>query len=151
MKIDIIAIGHLRKSGLYDTLEEYLKRIYWSANFVVLESKQRNEDSRTKEEHAKILDSISPSAYVIALDEKGKSFSSSAFADKIKTLQNQGQSHFQFIIGGANGLNEDIRSRADLLLSFGQQTWPHMLARVMLLEQIYRCQQILSGHPYHRE
>jgi 23S rRNA (pseudouridine1915-N3)-methyltransferase len=85
------------------------------------------------------------------MDERGKSLPSLKFADKIRDLQNQGRSHIQFIIGGADGLGDDIRKRADLLLSFGAQTWPHMLARVMLLEQIYRCQQILSGHPYHRE
>ena len=57
----------------------------------------------------------------------------------------------QFVIGGADGLNDEIRNRASILLSFGQQTWPHMLARVMILEQIYRAQQILKNHPYHRE
>ena len=151
MKIDIIAIGQLRKGPMYDALEEYQKRITWPVNFIIHESKQRDERVKQREEHERLLNSISNSAYVIAMDEKGKSLPSLKFAEKIKELQNQGQSHIQFIIGGADGLSDDIRKRANLLLSFGAQTWPHMLARVMLLEQIYRCQQILSGHPYHRE
>ena len=151
MKIDIIAIGQLRKGAMYDALCEYEKRSSWPVKFIIHESKQRDERVKQREEHEKLLGSISSSAYVIAMDERGKSLPSLKFADKIRDLQNQGRSHIQFIIGGADGLGDDIRKRADLLLSFGAQTWPHMLARVMLLEQIYRCQQILSGHPYHRE
>ena len=151
MKIDILAIGQLKKGPLFDALEEYQKRIGWSVNFIIHESKQRDERVKQREEHEKLLSSIENSAYVIALDEKGRSLPSSKFASKIKDLQNQGQSHIQFIIGGADGLSDEIRGRANLLLSFGSQTWPHMLARVMLLEQIYRCQQIIAGHPYHRD
>jgi len=151
MKIDIIAIGQLRKGTMFDALKEYQKRMSWPVSFIIHESKQRDERLRSREEHEKLLNTIHPSAYVIAMDERGKSLPSMDFAHKIKDLQNQGHSHFQFIIGGAEGLSDDIRSRANLLLSFGAQTWPHMLARVMLLEQIYRAQQILAGHPYHRQ
>jgi len=151
MKIDIIAIGQLRKGPMFDALTEYQKRITWPVNFIIHESKQRDERVKQREEHEKLLTSLSTSAFIIAMDEKGKSLPSSTFTNKIKDLQNQGQSHIQFVIGGADGLSDDIRQRANLLLSFGAQTWPHMLARVMLLEQIYRCQQILAGHPYHRE
>ncbi|NCT41624.1 MAG: 23S rRNA (pseudouridine(1915)-N(3))-methyltransferase RlmH [Alphaproteobacteria bacterium] len=151
MKIDIIAIGQLRKGPMFDALAEYQKRITWPLTLIIHESKQRDERVKQREEHEKLLGSLSNSAFIIAMDEKGKSLPSSQFANKIKDLQNQGQSHVQFVIGGADGLSDDIRSRANLLLSFGAQTWPHMLARVMLLEQIYRCQQILAGHPYHRE
>jgi len=151
MKIDIIAIGQLKKGPLFDALEEYQKRITWPVNFIIHESKHRDERVKQREEHEKLLGSIVNSAYVIAMDEKGRSLPSSKFSQKIRDLQNQGQSHIQFIIGGADGLSDEIRSRANLLLSFGEQTWPHMLARVMLLEQIYRCQQIIAGHPYHRE
>ena len=151
MKIEIIAIGQLRKGPMFDALCEYEKRMTWPLKFIIHESKKRDERVKKREEHEKLLSSLSSSAYVIAMDEKGKSLPSSTFSNKIKDLQNQGQSHIQFVIGGADGLSNDIRKRADLLLSFGAQTWPHMLARVMLLEQIYRCQQILAGHPYHRE
>jgi len=151
MKIEIIAIGALRKGAMFDALSEYQKRMSWSVQFIIHESKQRDQKARTREEHKKLIGSISSSAFVIAMDERGTSLPSLKFAQKIKDLQNQGRSHIQVIIGGADGLNHEIRSRANLLLSFGQQTWPHMLARVMLLEQIYRVQQIIAGHPYHRE
>ena len=151
MKIDIIAIGQLKKGPLLDVLEEYQKRIGWSVNFIIHESKQRDERVKQREEHEKILGALESSAYIVAMDERGRSLPSSQFAEKIRELQNQGQSHIQFIIGGADGLSDEIRNRANLLLSFGTQTWPHMLARVMLLEQIYRSQQIIAGHPYHRD
>lgn len=151
MKIDIIAIGALRKGPMFDQLCNYQKRITWPVQFIIHESKHRDEKAKQRDEQEKILGSISNSAFVVAMDERGKSLPSLKFAHKIQELQNQGQSHMQFIIGGADGLGDDIRGRSNLLLSFGAQTWPHMLARVMLLEQVYRSQQILSGHPYHRE
>lgn len=151
MKVDIIAAGRLRSGPLHDLYQTYHKRLQWSLSCIEIESKKKQAAAVQKEEHQKILDHIAPGAFVIALDERGKSLPSVALADRIRDIQNSGQSHIQFIIGGADGLSDDIRKRSDLLLSFGQQTWPHMLARVMLLEQIYRCQQILSGHPYHRE
>lgn len=144
MKIDIIAVGALKKGAFYDGLQMYLKRMQWSVRIIEIKESQKNESDL-------ILAKTSSSAKVIALDERGGTLPSLEFADKIKGFQNNGHSHLQFIIGGADGLSDAVRRRADLLLSFGAQTWPHMLARVMLLEQIYRAQQILNGHPYHRE
>ena len=151
MKIDIVAIGQLKKGALCDALLEYEKRIQWPVHFIIHESKKSGDVAKRSEEHEKLISSLDSSAFVIAMDERGKTLPSLKFAQKIQDLQNQGRSHIQFVIGGADGLSEDIRKRADLLLSFGSQTWPHMLARVMLLEQIYRCQQIIASHPYHRE
>ena len=102
-------------------------------------------------EAEKIKKHISEHAFVIVLDEKGNGLRSLDFAKTLENFQHTGETHIQFIIGGADGLTDEIKGRANLLLSFGQQTWPHMLARVMLLEQIYRAQQILNNHPYHRE
>jgi 23S rRNA (pseudouridine1915-N3)-methyltransferase len=85
------------------------------------------------------------------MDEHGIGLSSKEFAGKLENLAIQGKSKVQFIIGGADGLPQSVRDRANFILSFGKQTWPHMLARVMLTEQIYRAQQIIAGHPYHRE
>lgn len=151
MKIDILAIGTLKKGPHFDTYQTYLKRIQWAVNLVELESKIKDQNPRQMDEQDKILKHINPQAYVFALDERGKSLPSSQFSDVIKDLQNTGQSHIQFILGGADGLTDAVRKKSNFLLSFGAQTWPHMLARVMLLEQIYRAQQIISGHPYHRE
>jgi 23S rRNA (pseudouridine1915-N3)-methyltransferase len=83
--------------------------------------------------------------------KRGKTIPSRTFAQKIDDIQNSGISTIQFMIGGADGLSDEIRARAKFLLGFGSQTWPHLLARVMLIEQIYRAQQILAGHPYHRD
>jgi 23S rRNA (pseudouridine1915-N3)-methyltransferase len=90
-------------------------------------------------------------AYVIAMDERGKNLTSPQLAQKIQTIQNEGLSNFMFIIGGAYGLHPDILKHADMSLSFGSMVWPHRLVGVMLLEQLYRAQQITAGHPYHKD
>ncbi len=138
LKIDVIAVGRLRKGPLFDLAREYTKRITWPLSVHEIDNE-------------KISKHIENSAFVIALDERGSNLRSLDFANKLENLQNTGERHIQFIIGGSDGLSDEIKSRANLLLSFGQQTWPHLLARVMLLEQIYRAQQIMIGHPYHRE
>jgi 23S rRNA (pseudouridine1915-N3)-methyltransferase len=88
---------------------------------------------------------------LIALDERGRQLGSRDFAQKLGNWRDQGAVEIAFVVGGADGLAESLRQRADLVLSLGQMTWPHMLARAMLVEQIYRAQQILAGHPYHRD
>ena len=123
----------------------------WNVSVTEIESRHTEQSKIHTDECSQILKSIASDAFVIALDERGKALPSRELASKIQNLQNDGQSKLQFIIGGADGLNDEIRGRADFLLSFGMQTWPHMLARVMLLEQIYRAQQILKNHPYHRD
>jgi 23S rRNA (pseudouridine1915-N3)-methyltransferase len=87
---------------------------------------------------------------VVALDERGAALSSAAFAERLGTWRDGGIPDLAFLIGGADGLADTVRQRAGLVLSLGLMTWPHLLARGLLLEQIYRAQQILAGHPYHR-
>jgi 23S rRNA (pseudouridine1915-N3)-methyltransferase len=87
---------------------------------------------------------------VVALDERGKSLDSSAFATLLGRWQDEGLGDLAFVIGGAEGLSPAVLERADLALSFGQMTWPHLLVRVLLAEQLFRAQCILDGHPYHR-
>ena len=89
-------------------------------------------------------------AYLIALDERGKTMSSPQFASLIGDLRDQGRRDCTFLIGGADGHDRDMRAASDRLLSFGAMVWPHMLARVMLSEQLYRAASILAGAPYHR-
>ena len=86
----------------------------------------------------------------MALDERGRSLSSAAFADYLGRRRDEGVADLAFVIGGADGLAERVRSRADLVLSLGAPTWPHLLVRGLLAEQLYRAQSILAGHPYHR-
>lgn len=151
MKIDVIAVGRLKKGPLFDLAEDYKTRLKWPLTIHECESKHTDPKQMQKDEGEQILAKMKNDAVIIVLDERGNGLRSLDFAKTIENFQNSGESHIQFIIGGADGLTEEIRERANLLLSFGQQTWPHMLARTMLLEQIYRAQQILNNHPYHRE
>ncbi len=150
-KIDLIAVGRLKKGPLYDLAEEYQKRIQWPLTIHEIESKYKDSDNTQDDESRKILALLKDDAFIVVLDERGGGLRSLDFAQTLDNLKNSGERYIQFILGGADGVTDEIRDRANLLLSFGQQTWPHLLARVMLLEQIYRAQQILKGHPYHRE
>jgi 23S rRNA (pseudouridine1915-N3)-methyltransferase len=108
--------------------------------------------STSAEELPLILKALPKQAFIVALDERGATLTSPEFTKKIEIWQNQAPANeIYFLIGGADGFAEEIRRKANFLLSFGKQTWPHMLVRVMLLEQIYRAQQISVGHPYHRQ
>ena len=89
-------------------------------------------------------------ARIVALDERGRAEGSAQFAKRIEGWRDNGVRGIAFLIGGADGLSDDVRKRADLILSFGTMTWPHMLVRAMLAEQLYRAHSILTGHPYHR-
>jgi 23S rRNA (pseudouridine1915-N3)-methyltransferase len=89
-------------------------------------------------------------AALVALDERGRTLASPELADRLESFRDQGAADLAFVIGGADGLLRDLREGADLVLSFGPMVWPHMLARVMLFEQLYRAATILSGSPYHR-
>jgi 23S rRNA (pseudouridine1915-N3)-methyltransferase len=141
--IDLIAIGRMKAKSIYfPAFQEYQKRL--KSNLNIIEFEGQNQ----KDEIQKIQSKISPDAALIVLDEKGKSLSSVEFTKTIEGFDNK---KLQIVIGGADGLNDDIRKNADLVLSFGKQTWPHMMARVMIIEQLYRTQQILANHPYHRE
>jgi 23S rRNA (pseudouridine1915-N3)-methyltransferase len=98
-----------------------------------------------------LLQALPESGPVIAMDERGDDISSQAFASLLADWRDRGEPTCGFAIGGADGLDETIRDRATRTLRFGRATWPHMLARVMVVEQLYRAQQILAGHPYHRD
>jgi 23S rRNA (pseudouridine1915-N3)-methyltransferase len=151
MRVLIAAIGRFRKGPERDLYDAYVKRMRWPLALKELDARGKFPDSERKSrEGALLLDALAPDAAVIALDERGKNIDSEALARWIGERQGGGQSHFAFVIGGADGLDEAVRKRADLVLSFGAVTWPHMLVRAMLAEQIYRAETILAGHPYHR-
>lgn len=149
--VEIIAIGKMPQGPLQDLAKDFIKRTQWPVVITELESKIKDPVQAQQDEAKKIIERLSPSAFIVILDERGKSLKSRDFAAQFGELQLSGKNTIQFIIGGADGLTQDVRARAHMMLCFGQQTWPHMLVRVMLLEQIYRAQQILAGHPYHRE
>lgn len=148
MKIRLLAVGKMKASPQAELCAEYLKRLSWP---VTLKEIETPKGATSAEEEPLILKHIPDNAFLIALDERGQSLPSPDFAKKLEGWAQQApQNELYLLIGGADGLTETIRKKAKFLLCFGKQTWPHMLVRVMVLEQIYRAQQILAGHPYHR-
>ena len=146
MKITVATIGKCKKGSPERALiDEYIKRSGW--NITIKET-----DNSNQEEEAKFLQAAIPhNAKVVVLDERGVNIKSLELAAKIENWQLNGCSEICFLIGGADGHIQSTRDKADLVLSFGKLTLPHMLMRVVLCEQIYRIQTIISGHPYHRE
>ncbi len=152
MRIVIAAVGRLRRGPVQSLIETYEKRIVWPFEIREVQEKRPSPPGGLMAaEAALLLQALPESGPIVALDERGDDLSSNAFAKQLSEWRDQGKSSCGFAIGGADGLHESIRQRATRTVRFGRQTWPHMLARAMLVEQIYRAQQILGGHPYHRE
>ena len=150
-KIDVIVVGKVKKGSWYDLIADYVTRTKWAGNLVEVESKYTDAKAQQAHEQRLILEKLDEDSFVIVLDERGDGLRSLDFAQTIQKIQGTGVDKITFLIGGAEGFTEDIRNKANMMLSFGQQTWPHVMVRVMLLEQIYRAQQIIACHPYHRE
>lgn len=146
MKVYIITIGKCKRgSAEYNLIEEYKKRSNWE---III----KEHDNSNQEDEAKFLNSALPkNAKVVVLDERGENMPSTALAQKVQSWMLGGCSEVCFLIGGADGHLQQTRDKADLILSFGKLTLPHMLMRAVLAEQIYRIQTIISGHPYHRQ
>jgi len=159
MRIVIAAVGRLKQGPERDLAERYRKRAADAgrslglADFEVVEIKESRADNverRMLEESIAIANIIPDRSVTVILDERGESVSSASFAGHLQGWRADGRTAAVFIIGGADGLAPSLRSKANLALAFGAATWPHQLARIMLLEQLYRAVTILSGHPYHR-
>ena len=159
MRLQVCAVGRLRAGPEKQLVDDYLARLAAGGRAIgfsaialnEVEEKKRLEGSALMAREAELLLAQIPAgARVIALDERGKNEGSEAFATRLGAWRDEGTPEVVFLIGGANGLAPEIRERADHLMSFGKMTWPHMLARVMLAEQLYRAVTILAGHPYHR-
>ena len=139
MLLHIIARGKIGRSPEAELTERYLKRISWPVKLTELPDRGGN-----------LLRAPSSSVTVL-LDERGEALSSLAFARKLEAWRDGGKREARFLIGAADGHADEARAEADLLLSFGPATWPHLLARTMLAEQLFRATSILANHPYHRE
>jgi 23S rRNA (pseudouridine1915-N3)-methyltransferase len=151
MKHFIYAFGHLKKSPEKDLIDQYQKRLKGLCEIKELTvKKDLSGDSLKLAEAEFILASLPESTCIFVLDERGKEYSSSQFATLISDAKNASFKSISYLIGSADGHHDLVRQKAHHLLSFGKMTWPHMLARVMLVEQIYRSEMILQGHPYHR-
>ena len=159
MRIVIAAVGRLKQGPERDLAERYRKRAADAGRgvglptFDIVEIRESRADSaerRMLEESIAIANVIPERAVTVLLDERGESVSSASFAGHLQGWRSQDRPAAVFIIGGADGLAPSLRERASLAIAFGAATWPHQLARIMLLEQLYRAVTMLSGHPYHR-
>lgn len=154
IRVTIHAIGRLRSGPERSLIDDFLTRAdkigrgLGVGPFDIRESEAKRSG---KAEEAKLLRASIPDGAVrIALDERGKVMSSPEFADLLARHRDDGRRDIALIIGGADGIAPDLRAECDMSLSFGRMVWPHMLARVMLAEQLYRATNILAGTPYHR-
>ena len=159
MNVSVIAVGKLREKPYREMADEYLKRLSRYGRYKEIELNdlpERDGTSRAEEEKLKtregedILKRIRPEDRVIALTIPGKQRSSEELAQELGEAKNGGQGRLVFIIGGSLGLGSNVLARADGEMSMSRMTFPHQLARVMLLEQLYRAEKILAGERYHK-
>jgi 23S rRNA (pseudouridine1915-N3)-methyltransferase len=151
VRLTIIAVGRPKAGPLKALQEFYAERIRWPLAIREVEERRKLSPGELKRREAElILDAVPKDAVLIALDARGKNLSSVDLAQRLARWR-EADATLTFAIGGAGGLDDSILDKAKLVLSLGLMTWPHLLVRGMLLEQIYRAQQILAGHPYHRE
>ena len=155
MRVHICAVGRLRKGPERDIYDDYLTRFDRTGRALALGPAQLIEVEDKKgggmpAEAALLERAIPTGSLICVMDERGKVQSSPEFADMLGQWRDQGRQDVAFVIGGADGIDPNLRDRADAALSFGKMVWPHMLVRVMLAEQLYRAASILSNGPYHR-
>jgi 23S rRNA (pseudouridine1915-N3)-methyltransferase len=159
MRLIVAAIGRLKAGPERELAERYRDRVAKAGRAVGLrdieiveirESRAQNVAKRVLEESIALANIIPERGVVVALDETGENLGSGSLTGVVRSWRDAGRPAVVFCIGGADGLSDDVRQRADLTLAFGAATWPHQLVRIMLLEQLYRTVTILAGHPYHR-
>jgi 23S rRNA (pseudouridine1915-N3)-methyltransferase len=139
LKFHIVARGRIGRCPEADLIARYAKRI--GSGLMITELPDVGGKAPI----------VAPGTIIVALDEGGTQLSSVGFAKKIETWRDTGTRELRFLIGAADGLTAEERASADDIIAFGVATWPHMLVRAMLVEQLYRATSILAGHPYHRE
>ncbi len=158
MRVTIAAVGRMKTGPERELLDRYVDRAAKQGRSLgitrvelreVAESRAPRPDDRRAEEAAALLDGLGERVTVIALDERGRTMGSDAFAALLGERIAEGRD-LAVLIGGADGHGEAVRGRADLTLAFGAMTWPHQIVRILAAEQLYRATTILAGHPYHR-
>jgi 23S rRNA (pseudouridine1915-N3)-methyltransferase len=149
--LTVVAVGRTSDPSIDALWERYAGRLKPRPTLRIVEDKRRAAAGELKQREARLLlDALPTDGRVVVLDGRGKMLDSAGLARQLGSWRDQGTAGITFVIGGADGLGDDVLARADLVLSLGAMTWPHQLVRVMLAEQLYRVQTILSGHPYHR-
>ena len=146
-RIQLICIGKLKESFYIDACEEYAKRL---GRYCALERLELPETGDVERDGEAVLKKLPPDTFVVALCVEGTSFSSEELAALLHDCANRGRSRVSFVIGGSDGLSPAVKKRADARVSMSRMTFPHHLARVMVLEQIYRAFTILEGGKYHK-
>ncbi|HTG38957.1 23S rRNA (pseudouridine(1915)-N(3))-methyltransferase RlmH [Sphingomonas sp.] len=139
MLLHVVARGRIGRGPEHELVERYLKRVGWPVRITEL------PDAGGR------MPAVEPGTRIVMLDEKGDQATSMAFADRLGRWRDDGVREVRFLIGAADGFDDDARAGADWLIAFGRMTWPHLMARAMLAEQLWRATSILAGHPYHRE
>ena len=152
MRVLISAIGKMKAGPELELCHSYIRRLSWQVDIKESDAKKSLPAKEKQiQESELLLASCKGYDVVVALDEDGKTPSSQEFAAQLKTWQVGGKSKVAFLIGGSDGHTDALLKASHMQLSLGKMTWPHMLARAMLCEQLYRAHAILAGHPYHRE
>ncbi len=155
MRIALLAVGKLGRATEAELARDYIQRAaaagrgFGITGVELIEVEARKPGKAAEAEV--LLGQLAPGDHLIACDEHGTARASRAFADHLGRLRDQGARRVVFAVGGADGLGEAVRERADETLAFGPQTWPHALVRAMLAEQVYRAVTIWAGSPYHRD
>ena len=139
MLLHIVARGKIGRSPEAELVERYVKRIAWPTRITELPDRGGS------------VPPLAAGGVTVLLDERGQALPSTGFARKLEGWRDGGKREVRFLIGGADGHSDEQRLAADLLLSFGPATWPHLLMRAMLAEQLFRATSLLANHPYHRE
>lgn len=139
MLLHIVARGRIGRGPESELIDRYCKRISWPTRITELP------------DNGGRMPPVEPGTRIVMLDEKGRDLPSMAFATQLGRWRDDGVRETRFLLGAADGFDDAQRAEADLLLAFGRATWPHLLARAMLAEQLWRAASILAGHPYHRE
>ena len=151
MRTHIVAVGRLKRGAEASLYEHFANRLHPSVHLHEVEDRKINGALRRKREAELISAAIPKGATIVVLDEAGRNLTSHEFSNRLTRWRDMGIQELVFVIGGADGLTQEVRTKAAFIMSFGQLTWPHLLMRGMLAEQLYRAQQIRAGHPYHRD
>ena len=149
MRLHIAAIGSSRSAPEQALADGWFRRLPHPGKIREFTSRKPAGPARILDESTRIMDSLPSGALLFALDPKGRDISSEELAELIRRHRDEGGRDAVFAVGGADGHHEGLLARAEGLLAFGRQTWPHLLCRAMLAEQLYRAEMILAGHPYH--
>ena len=152
MKILIAAVGKAKAGPERDLFGTYTKRTPWTVDLREIDDRKTANapDGQAREAQA-LLDTVPKGGLIVALDEHGKEMTSRDLSKRLSDWAAQGYNPVSFLIGGARGHGQAVKQQADITLSIGKMTWPHMMVRAMLAEQIYRAWSISAGHPYHRD